>query len=516
MLNVFLGFTAGVCSGSVCVFVYLFFKNRFLLNAKKNAAAWLEEAKQEAYLRKREILDRAKDEARNKRHELELESRKKLMEYQKLEHGLKKKLDAAEDMEFTLSKKTKELDDKYSELENRALRMRSKEERVENSLQTLVEQLEKISHMSRVEAKEMLVGTLRDEVELENSQRIAKSIENANLTAKDKAVDILCSTMQRYVADQVSSCSSASVVLPNEDLKGRIIGKEGRNIKSLEMATGMEFVIGDSDIITISGFNPVRREIAKNTLDALLKDGRINPTRIEEVAEKCEAEIKENIEEIGRRTVLEMNFSGIDKRIITLLGQLHFRTSYTQNVLEHSRETASFARMIAEELKLDGAIAARCGLLHDIGKAVSHEIDGPHALVGADIAKKHGESEIVVNAIAAHHEDIAPSSIYAVIVMIADTISASRVGARKETLSTYVKRLEQLEEIANAFDGVKRAYALQAGREVRIIVDESRMDDTQSMMLARSIATRVEQEMNFPGQIKVNVIREKRSIEYAK
>jgi ribonuclease Y len=306
------------------------------------------------------------------------------------------------------------------------------------------------------------------------------------------------------------------VILPNEDMKGRIIGKEGRNIKSLEMATGMEFVIGDTDAITISGFNPVRREIARNTLEALLQDGRINPTRIEEVAEKCEAEINENIIEIGRQVVLEMNFSGVHHEIIRLLGQLQFRTSYSQNVLEHCKETAHFARMIAVELGLDGNIAARCGLLHDIGKAVTHEIEGPHALVGADIAKKYGESIIVTGAIASHHEDVEPNSIYGIIVMIADTISASRVGARKETLSTYIKRLEQLEDIANAFDGVKRAYALQAGREVRIIVDESRMDDSQSAMLARSIATSVEQEMSFPGQIKVNVIREKRSIEYAK
>jgi len=300
-------------------------------------------------------------------------------------------------------------------------------------------------------------------------------------------------------------------------MKGRIIGKEGRNIKSLEMATGMEFVIGETpEIITISGFNPIRREIARRTLEKLIIDGRINPTRIEETVAQCERELEDMIQEYGREVVLEFNLQGIHPEIITALGKLYFRTSYSQNVLDHSKEVGLFARMIAEELGLDGALALRAGLLHDIGKAVTAEVEGPHAKIGGDIAKRCGEDPIVVNAIAAHHEEVPFASVYAIIVVIADTISASRPGARRETLAAYIKRLEKLEEIAGSFEGIKKAYALQAGREVRIIVEEEIMDDEKAIILARAIARKIEEEMNFPGQIKVNVIREKRAIEYAR
>ncbi len=374
-----------------------------------------------------------------------------------------------------------------------------------------------MSHMTKKEAKESLFDLLRSEVELEKKQWFAKVEEECRLKAKEESIRILCTAMQRYVADQVTASSSGVIVLPNEDIKGKIIGKEGRNIKSLEMATGMEFVIGDSsETITISGFNPIRREIARKTLVTLLADGRINPTRIEEIAQKCESEVNLTIEEVGQQVVVELGFSGIHKDIIQLLGMLQFRTSYTQNVLEHCKETAHFARLIAEELGLNPKLAARCGLLHDIGKAISHEVEGPHAMVGAEFAKKCGENSIVVNAIAAHHEDVPPTSIYSIITILADTISASRIGARKETLSAYIKRVEQLEEIAKTFDGVKKAYALQAGREIRVIVDEVSIDDEACLLLARNMAKRIEQEMNFPGQIKINVIREKRCIEYAK
>jgi ribonuclease Y len=300
-------------------------------------------------------------------------------------------------------------------------------------------------------------------------------------------------------------------------MKGRIIGKEGRNIKSLEMSTGMEFVIGETpEIITISGFNPVRREIARRSLERLIADGRINPTRIEETVERVEKEIEELIEEYGKEVTLEFNLQGIKQEIITLLGKLHFRTSFSQNVLTHCKEVGMFARLIADELGLDGSMALRAGLLHDIGKAVTAEIEGPHATIGGDIAKRCGEDGMIVNAIAAHHEEVPFASIYAPIVVIADTISASRPGARRETLTAYIKRLEKLEEIAMSFEGIKKAYALQAGREIRIIVEEDRLTDEQTSVLAREIARRVEQEMNFPGQIKINVIREKRAIEYAR
>ena len=306
--------------------------------------------------------------------------------------------------------------------------------------------------------------------------------------------------------------------MPHDEMKGRIIGKEGRNIKALEAATGMEFIIGDTpELITISGFNPIRREIARRSLEKLIADGRINPTRIEETVAQCEAELDETIQEYGKNAILEFNLQGIKPEIVTLLGRLHFRTSFSQNVLAHSIEVGVLARMIAEELGLPNPdIALRGGLLHDIGKAVSAEIEGPHALIGADIAKRCGEDPMIVNCIAAHHEEVPFESIYSPIVMIADTISASRPGARRETLSAYIKRLEKLEEISYGFEGVKKAYALQAGREVRVIVQEDFLDDDKAAQLAREIARKIEKDMAFPGQIKVNVIREKRSIEYAK
>jgi ribonuclease Y len=308
------------------------------------------------------------------------------------------------------------------------------------------------------------------------------------------------------------------VHLPNDEMKGRIIGKEGRNIKALEMATGMEFVIGDTpEVITISGFNPIRREVARRALEKLILDGRINPTRIEETVVQCEKEIDEMIEDYGKKAIMEFNLQGVKPEMVSLLGKLHFRTSYSQNVLMHSMEVAYFARMIAEELGLPHPeIALRGGLFHDIGKALSAEHEGPHALIGAEIAKRCGEDPLVVNAIAAHHEEVPFTSVYSPIVMIADTISASRPGARRETLTTYLKRLEKLEELAAAFDGVKRAYAIQAGREIRVIVEEEVLNDEQALNLARELAKKIETEMAFPGQIKVNVIREKRAIEYAR
>lgn len=328
---------------------------------------------------------------------------------------------------------------------------------------------------------------------------------------------MLVTAMQRYTADQVILHSSSVVHLPSEEMKGRIIGKEGRNIKALEMATGMEFVVSDTpEVITISGFNPVRREIAKRTLEKLILDGRINPTRIEETVQLFEKEIEEIIQEKGKNTILELNVQGVHPEIVTLLGKLHFRTSFSQNVLEHSKEVGIFARMIAEELGLDGKIALRAGLFHDIGKAVTAEIEGPHALIGADIAKRCGEEPRVVNAIAAHHEEVPFASIYGPIIVIADTISAARPGARREIFTAYIKRMEKLEEIAYSFPAIKKAYALQAGREVRIIVEETLLDDDGTLLLAREVAKKIESEMAFPGEIKVNVIREKRAIEYAK
>ncbi|KKP24741.1 MAG: Ribonuclease Y [candidate division TM6 bacterium GW2011_GWF2_28_16] len=510
-------FISGLVLGSALIVFYYKIKRENLFKLKQEAQKIIFEAKDFAEREKRDALVNLKKEIYKRRSDFDLELRHERMESEKLEHKLQKREDMIEQREVLLDDLRKELQQKERDLMRRLDALSLDEVKIKKLYNDLVVKLEKVGGMSQDEARKVLMEAIEKEVKLEKQKWIAKVDEETNIVAKDKATEILTTAMQRVLSDQVTLHSSSVINLPSEDMKGRIIGKEGRNIKALEMATGMEFVIGDTpEVITISGFNPIRREVAKRALNKLIQDGRINPTRIEEVVEQCQAEIDQNIEEVGRQAVLEFNFRGVHPEIVKLLGALHFRTSYTQNNLIHCKEVAYFARMVAAELGLDQELAARCGLLHDIGKAVSAEVEGPHATIGADLAKKYGEDPIVVNAIASHHDEVPAKSIYGLITHIADAISASRPGARRETLTTYIKRLEVLEDIATSFDGVKKAYALQAGREIRIIVDEVTMDDEKSMMLARDIAKRVEEEVNFPGQIKINVIREKRIIEYAK
>lgn len=477
----------------------------------------LKNAKREIENEKREALLKVKDEIYKKRSDFDLEIKRDRAEIERMQSKLNARYEAIEKKEHDNDDLKRELQQKERNLSRMEDSLRVGETKLKSVYSELIAKLERISAMTKDEAKQALIHTLEDEVRLSTQKWVQKVEEDARQQAKEKSIQIVATAMQRYTADQVAPHSSSIVHLPNDEMKGRIIGKEGRNIKSLEMATGMEFVIGETpEIITISGFNPIRREIARRALEKLIIDGRINPTRIEETVAQCEKELEDMIQEYGRDVVLEFNLQGIHPEIITALGKLYFRTSYSQNVLDHSKEVGLFARMIADELGLDGALALRAGLLHDIGKAVTAEVEGPHAKIGGDMAKRCGEDPIVVNAIAAHHEEVPFASIYAIIVVIADTISASRPGARRETLAAYVKRLEKLEEIAVSFEGIKKAYALQAGREVRIIVEEDVMDDEKALILARSIARKIEQEMNFPGQIKVNVIREKRAIEYAR
>jgi ribonuclease Y len=482
----------------------------------ENAKEKLKNIKRAIENERKEALLKLKDELYHKRKEFDLELKKERIELERFQSKLNTKYDQLEERSQKIEDTTREIQGKERNLNRLEDAMRIHETKLKELYQDLIVKLEHASNMSKDEAKAVLFETIQDEVNLASQKFIQKVEEDAKNTSKQKAVDVIVTAMQRYTADSVSAHSSAIIHLPTDEMKGRIIGKEGRNIKALEMATGMEFVIGDTPDITISGFNPIRREVAKRTLERLVVDGRINPTRIEEMVAQCEKEIDETIQEFGKETILEYNLQGVHPEIITLLGKLYFRTSFSQNVLQHSKEVGVFARLIAEELGLDGQLALRCGLFHDIGKAVTAEVEGPHAKIGGDIAKRCGEDAIVVNAISAHHEEVAPTSVYGWITIIADTMSACRPGARRETLSAYIKRLEKLEEIAHKFDGVKRAYALQAGREVRIIVQEDEVSDEKSLELARAIAREIEKEMNFPGQIKVNVIRETRAIEYAR
>jgi ribonuclease Y len=513
MVALFLGGT----SGAAAVAMYYRSKQQSIRDLKKSLLDLKDKNKKDIDRERRESLLKIKDEIHKRRSDFELEIKKSRIEMQQLQHKYQKKEDNLDRRESVIDELRNELQRKERDIAKRLDRLNTDEGQLKRIYSQLVEKLEKVSGMTRDEAKKVLTESLHEEVKVSNQNWITKVEEETKATAKDRSSRIICGAIQRYLGEQVTMHSSSVVNLPNEEMKGRIIGKEGRNIKALELATGMEFVIGETpEIITISGFNPVRREIAKRALNKLMLDGRINPTRIEETVEVCEKELDSNIEEIGQQAALEFGFSNIHVELIKLLGSLYFRTSFTQNNLEHSKEVAYFCRMIAAEVGLDQEVAARAGLIHDVGKAVSAEVEGPHAIVGADLAKKYGESSVVVNAIASHHDEVGAKTIYGLIVKIGDAISASRPGARKETLSTYIKRLEQLEEIALSFGGVKKAYALQAGREIRIIVDEVSLDDEKSKMLARDLAKKIEETINFPGQIKVNVIREKRIIEYAK
>ena len=498
----------------------LFYAKKRLAEARRmysDAQSRLQVTKKEVENEKREQFLKLKDELYRKRNEFEIEMKRERLELDRQQNKLSGKYEALERKEENLDEIKRELQQKERNLSRAQDSLRINENKLKRLYEELLSKLERVGNMTRDDAKQALLDTLEAEVKLTSQKWMKKVEEEARHTAKEKSANIVVTAMQRYTADHVTPHSSGIVHLPNEDMKGRIIGKEGRNIKALEAATGMEFIIGDTpEVITISGFNPVRREVARRALERLISDGRINPTRIEEMVQLCETEIDDVIEEYGKEAVLEFNLQGIHPEIVTLLGKLHFRTSFSQNVLVHCKEVGTFARMIAEELGLNGQMALRAGLLHDIGKAVTAEVEGPHAIIGGDIAKRCGEDPLIVNAISAHHEEVVFDSIYAPIVVIADTISASRPGARRETLTAYIKRLEKLEEIANQFDGVKKAYALQAGREVRIIVQEDSLNDDQALELARSVARRIEKEMNFPGQIKVNVIREKRAIEYAR
>jgi ribonuclease Y len=516
MYLLYLGAALAALVGGM-LFVYARRKLALASVMLRDAQDQLKLTKRDVETERREAQLRIKDEIYRKRSEFEIDIKRERSELDKQQRRLTEKFEAFEEREQRLDETRREIQQRERTISRTEDYIRANEAKIKNMYDELLSKLERIGSMTRDEARQALLETLQNEVNLANQKWIQKVEEETRCIAKDRSVDLVVTAMQRYTAEQVAPSSSSAIHLPNDDMKGRIIGKEGRNIKALEMATGVEFIIGETpEVITISGFNPIRREVAKRSLERLIADGRINPTRIEEMVTQCEKEVDEMIEEHGRAAVLELNLQGVHSDIVTLLGKLHFRTSYSQNVLVHSKEVAIIARMLAGELGLDSNIAARAGLFHDIGKAVTAEVDGPHASIGGDIAKRCGESALIVNAISAHHDEVEFASVYAPLMIIADTISASRPGARRETLTAYIKRLEKLEEIAHGFEGVKKAYALQAGRELRIIVEEDRLDDEAAKTLARDLAHKIEQEMNFPGQIKVNVIREKRAIEYAK
>ncbi len=488
-----------------------------LRDVEAEAARIIADAERKAETKRKEAALEAKDRLYQARAEFERESREKRQELQnherrlaQREENLEKKLDAIEKREADAARREREI----------AARERvaqEKEERYEKGLKEQRQMLEKIANMTAEEAKRQLMVMMEDEARYEAAKTIKRIEDEAKEEADKKAKSIISTAIQRYASDYVAEATVSVVPLPNDEMKGRIIGREGRNIRALEAATGIDLIIDDTpEAVTLSCYDPLRREIARLTIERLIADGRIHPARIEEVAEKVKKDLDIAMKEEGEKAVFDLGLHNLHPELIKLVGRLRYRTSYGQNVLMHSREVAYFAGIMAAELGCDQKLARRAGLLHDIGKAVDHEVEGTHPGIGADLAKKYGESPKVINAILSHHGDAEAVCVESVLVAAADALSASRPGVRRETLESYLKRLEKLEEVANSFKGVEKSYAIQAGREIRIIVKPEDLSDAHSAQLSRDIAKRIEQELTYPGQIKVTVVRESRYVEYAK
>lgn len=498
------------------VFGYIVYKaiqkatQKKVLLLENEAKDLVEKAKREAEATKKESILEAKEEVHKLRNDLDRDSRERRNEIQRLERrilqreeSLDKKSDLLEKKDETINKRLQEIDQMEENIQQLYVKRR--------------EELERISTLTSDEAKEILLGEIRKEVSHDAALMIKEIELKAKEEADKKAREIITTAIQRCAADHVSESTVHVVALPNDEMKGRIIGREGRNIRTLETLTGVDLIIDDTpEAVILSSFDPIRREVARIALEKLIVDGRIHPARIEEMVERAKKDVENDIKEEGEQATLETGVHGLHPEIIRLLGRLKYRTSYGQNVLKHSIEVAYLASVMATELGLDVNLAKRAGLLHDIGKAIDQEQEGPHALIGGDFAKKYHESPLVVNAIAAHHGDVEMMSLEAVLVQAADAISAARPGARRETLEAYIKRLEKLEEIANSYEGVDKSYAIQAGREIRIMVKPEQLDDAGSIELARNLAKSVEEQLEYPGQIKINVIREIRAVDFAK
>mgnify|MGYP001779537094 FL=1 len=479
-------------------------------SAEDRAREIIDEAVKNAETKKREALLEAKEESMNTKNELEKEIRERRAEIQRNEHRVLQK-------EENLDKKLEALEKREAEYTAKERAVNKQKEEVAKLNQQRVQELERISGLTSEQAKEILLKTVEEDVKLDTAKLIKESVAQAKEEANKKAKDIVVTAIQKCAADHVAETTISVVQLPNDEMKGRIIGREGRNIRTLETLTGVELIIDDTpEAVILSAFDPVRREVARIALEKLIVDGRIHPDRIEEMVEKAQKEVETLIREEGEAATLEVGVHGVHPELVKLLGKMRYRTSYGQNVLKHSIEVAQLAGLLAAEIGEDVRLAKRAGLLHDIGKAVDREMEGTHVQLGVELCKRYKESPIVINAVEAHHGDVEPESLVACLVQAADTISAARPGARRETLEAYSNRLQQLEEITDGFKGVEKSFAIQAGREVRVMVVPEQVNDAEMVLLARDISKRIESELDYPGQIKVNVIRESRVTDYAK
>lgn len=509
---------AGVIVGAALVYFLLkILRSKKIGDATKVVAQMKAEAENECKAIRKEAIVEAKEQEIKLRNEIERESREKRAELSKMEQRLNQKDEILNKKDATLLKRNEEVEAQARSLEKKHADADALMHKLETQHETFVQELEKVAQMTQEEAKAMIMEDVKDDARREVAGYVRNAEEQAKEEADKKAKEIISLAIQRCAVDQSNELTVTTISIPNDDMKARLIGREGRNITALENATGIRLIIDDTpEVVVASGFDPVRREVARRALEKLINDGRIQPTRIEETVEKVKKDLDVIIKEAGENAVYEMGLYGIHPELIKVLGKLKFRTSFGQNVLQHSLEVAHIAGLMAQELGVDVTLAKRGGLLHDIGKAVDFENEGTHIHLGVELAKKYKENKFVINCIEAHHGDVEPKCIEAVLVQAADAISGVRPGARKEIESNYVKRLEQLEDIATDFKGVEKAYAIQAGREVRVIVKPEQIDDSQALFLAKDIAKKIEQSMEYPGQIKVNVIRESRSVEYAK
>ncbi len=520
-----LGVALGVVAVAAVILLVLYIRHRQrtakaeleLGEASERAQKMVAEAQAECKALKKEAILEAKEQELKLRNDFERESKEKKAELAKQEQRLTQREDNLDKREDSLTKKSDALEQQKKELANKEQEIKKTQDKINHQHELMIQELEKVAQLTKEEAKTLLSNEILDETRHD----VALQVRNIEQTAKEEATNeakkIITIAIQRCAADHTSEVTVSTVSLPSDDMKARIIGREGRNIRALENATGIEFIIDDTpEVVILSGFDPMRREVARLALERLIADGRIHPARIEETVEKVKKELDNEIKQAGEAAMFEVGIFGLHPELIKLIGRLKYRTSYGQNVYQHSIEVALLAGLMAQELGLDVNFAKRAGLLHDIGKAVDHEQEGTHIRLGADLAKKYKENANIVNAIEAHHGDVEPKTVEAVLVAAADAISGARPGARRETGTNYVKRLEKLEEIASSFSGVDKSYAIQAGREIRVMVKPEQIDDAQALFLAKDIAKKIESELEYPGQIKVNVIREFRSVEYAK